>query len=82
MEKIKTGEFRRPSGGDLKPGKEAICGKLPLGGRELLRPALTSTLESGCDGDHVKSRREAAGILVYSSKKKSRPQQQILPGAF
>lgn len=47
----------------MKPGEGAICGKLPLGGRELLRPALTSTLESGCDGDLVK-RREAAGILA------------------
>lgn len=67
--------IRKASRGDLKPGEEAVCVKLPLGGREMLRalPALTSTLEGGCDGDYDQDRKRDT---LYNAWKKNSKEQQ------
>lgn len=73
--KIKAKYFRKPSRGDLKPGKETVCDELPLGGRELIRalPALTTVLENGCNGDHSKAKKGGSWHpYIMFEKKKSR----------
>lgn len=75
--KIKAREFREPSRGNLKPGEEAFCGRFPSSERELLwaLPALTSTLESGCAGDHGKDKKGGSWYpFVMLGKRKSREQ--------
>lgn len=57
--KLKAGEFREPSRGDLKPEEAAFHGRFPLPERKLLgtQPGFTSTSESGCGGDHSKDKK-------------------------
>lgn len=58
MGKIKAKDFRKHSRCNLKPQEKALYGRLHVGGKKLIRalPALISTLENECDGDHGKDK--------------------------